>query len=50
MRGVAAGLLLFVASWSRAFAKIKFCNDFKHALTHCRRLRAMAGFLKAGPA
>jgi uncharacterized membrane protein len=32
MRGVAAGLLLFVASWSPAFAKIKFCNDFKHAL------------------
>jgi uncharacterized membrane protein len=32
MRGVAAGLLLLVASWSPAFAKIKFCNNFKYAL------------------
>ncbi|MGE5261512.1 MAG: DUF1036 domain-containing protein [Actinomycetota bacterium] len=32
MRGVAASLLILVASWSPALAKIKFCNNFKYAL------------------
>ena len=34
MRVVTAALLLLVASWSPALAKLKFCNNFKYAHPH----------------
>ncbi len=47
MRGVAA-LLLLVASWSPAFAKVKFCNNFKYALHIAIAFETSKGWVSEG--
>jgi uncharacterized membrane protein len=48
IRGVAAGLLLLAASWSPAFAKIKFCNNFKYALHIAIAYETSSGWISEG--
>jgi uncharacterized membrane protein len=47
MRGVVA-LLFLVASWSPAFAKVKFCNNFKYALHIAIAFETSKGWVSEG--
>lgn len=45
---VFAALLLLVASWSPAFAKIKFCNNFKYAIHIAIAYETSKGWISDG--
>jgi uncharacterized membrane protein len=48
MRVVTAALLLVVASWSPALAKLKFCNNFKYAIHIAIAYETSSGWVSDG--
>jgi uncharacterized membrane protein len=48
MRVVTTALLVLVASWSPAFAKIKFCNNFKYAIHLAIAYETSKGWVSEG--
>jgi len=48
MRVVTAALLLLVASWSPALAKLKFCNNFKYAIHIAIAYETSSGWVSDG--